>query len=119
MKLLTTSVLLLSVARSLLVHAWGVTANSRTITLGGNASYFVPGNAVASFNFTSGSPFPGQLQKLTEGGLEPLIPFTFITTSSPTFAAGDLSAAAALYSTLDDVWSPLFLTGAWSVGLRA
>lgn len=117
MQLFGISVLLLSIAGSLPVRGWTVTSNSRTVTLGGNTSYFVPGTAVASFKFSAGSPFPGQLQNLTEGGLEPLIPFTFVTTASSSFSAADLGATAASYAAVDDVWSSMFLTGEYSLKL--
>ena len=110
MQLITKVSLFLTLAGLLSARAWTVTSHSSTFTVG-NSSYYVPGTAVASLNISANSSVWGRLQALTEGGLEPLIPFTFITTSSSTFSEDDLYAAATLYAQVDDVWSPGFLTG--------
>lgn len=97
----------LSLAGLWAARAQVITSSSRTVQLGGNATYFVPGTPVASFNFAGNVHMLGRLPNDTV----PLVPFSFITTSSKTFSSSDINNISSLWSTLDDVWSPLFLQG--------
>lgn len=84
--------------------------SSRTVTIG-SVSYYVPGTPVASFKFPKGVTAHSTFSKLDNPS--GLIPFSFITTSSPSFSKTDLANVSATWSKIDDVWSPAFLQGTY------
>lgn len=88
-----------------------ITSSSRTVQLGGNTTYYVPGTPVSSFKFGLNVKTQDQLRALGEGGNTPLIPFSFITDSAAHFSSDRLTDITALWSSVDDVWNPLFLEG--------
>lgn len=88
-----------------------VTSVSRTVVLGGKTSFFVPSSPVSSFAFKQNDVLAEKLLALGKHGAVPLIPFSFITTSSTRFTQADLAKVSATWSTLDDVWTPMFLSG--------
>ena len=89
------------------------TSTTRTVVVGGNASYFVPSTPTSEFRFSSNGKAKATLEAL--GGSGDLIPFSFITTSSSHFSQADLSQLATQWAKLDDVWSPAFLEGEGSI----
>ena len=88
-----------------------VTSSSRTVVINGNASYFVPGTPVSSFNFASNTSAMGALTTLGAGGTVPLIPFSVFSTSNSTFDIDDFNRIVAIWEKIDDVFIPVFLQG--------